>query len=85
MIEIPFVIDGVECAGLESFLASLCYKNVIKQKEIAGLNAKRAWARANGKGGTKRRELYWQGKRIMRDSKEYFALIKRAEDKIDNK
>ncbi|MBD5087021.1 MAG: hypothetical protein HDT32_06690 [Clostridiales bacterium] len=81
-VEIPFVIDGVECAGLKSFLASLCYKDTLKQKEIARLNDNQAWARANGKGGAGRRELYWQGKRIMRNSKEYFDLIKRAEEEI---
>ena len=81
-IEISFVIDGVECTGLESFLASLCYKDILKQKEVARLNAKQAWSRANGKGGAKRRELYWQGKRIIRDSEEYFELVERAKDLV---
>lgn len=83
LVEVPFVVDGVECAGWESFLAALCYKDVAKQKEVAKLSAKQAWARANGKGGAKRREVYWQGKKIIRDSREYRDLIQRAGKSAD--
>lgn len=82
-VEVPFVFDGVECAGWESFLAALCYKDISKQKEIAKLSAKQAWARANGKGGAKRREVYWQGKKVIRNSREYRDLIQRAEKSAD--
>lgn len=82
--EIPFVLDGVKCAGKASLLASLCFKNIAKQKEVACMSATKAQAHANGKGGYKRRELYWQGKRIVKDSVEYTDLLRRANELIND-
>lgn len=81
--EAPFTLDGIACAGTTSFLASLCFKNAAKQKEIAGMSATKAQAYANGKGGKKRHDLYWQGKRIMKGSPEYVELLRRADKSIN--
>lgn len=83
IIEKAFVIDGIECASKTSFLASLCYKDKDKQKQIASMNAEKALAHAQGKGGLKRKDLYWQGKTIQKDSKEYKQLLKRVDKNIE--
>lgn len=80
--DIPFELDGIKCAGRVSLLASLCFKNPAKQKEVACMSATKAQAHANGKGGNKRRELYWQGKRIIKDSVEYVDLLHKADEII---
>lgn len=43
----------------------------------------RAAACSNGKGGDKRRDLYWQGKRIMKGSKEYIEILQRAKQQMN--
>lgn len=80
--EVPFELDGIKCAGKASLLASLCFKNTAKQKEVACMSATKAQAHAKGKGGNKRRELYWQGKRIIKDSVEYVDLLHKADEII---
>lgn len=82
--EIPFVLDGVKCADRVSFMAALCYKDKLKQREIARMDADRALAHAQGKGGFNRRDLYWQGKRIIRNSIEYRELLNNADKCIKN-
>lgn len=84
--DIPFELDGIKCAGRVSLMASLCYKDKIKQREIAGMDANKALAHAQGKGGFKRRDLYWQGKRITRNSIEYRELLNNVDKCIkDNR
>lgn len=82
--DIPFELDGIKCAGRISLMASLCYKDKIRQREIAGMDANKALAHAQGKGGFKRRDLYWQGKHIIRNSMEYRELLNRADNCIKN-
>ena len=76
--EKEFVIDGIRCRSYQSFLASLNYKDVFRQKEICSYATEKANRCAAGKGNGKRKELYWQGKKIKRDSKEYYELIEKA-------
>lgn len=84
--DIPFELDGIKCAGRVSLMASLCYKDKIKQREIAGMDANKALAHAQGKGGFKRRDLYLQGKRITRNSIEYRELLNNVDKCIkDNR
>lgn len=73
-----FVIDGVYCRSYQSFLASLNYKDFHRQKEICSFSADKANRFAAGKGNGKRKDLYWQGKRIIRGSNEYYNLIERV-------
>lgn len=79
----PFVIDGVECGGMEGFLQSLKYGSPRAQRRVAALHGKDAkeagtdktlW-RLTGK-------LYWNGKPIARESAEFDALICRAYDEL---
>lgn len=77
-----FYIDGIYCKSYDSFMASLNYKNIIRQKEICSMDSTRAISCSIGKGGNKRKDLYWQGKRILRNSEEYAALINRAKSQI---
>ncbi|MDE6398502.1 MAG: hypothetical protein K2L51_04185, partial [Clostridiales bacterium] len=78
--EVPFVLDGVPCSGETAFVASLCYKDSARQREICALPADKAKACAAGKGGDKRRDLYWQGKPVARHSPAYVALLQRASE-----
>ncbi|MDE7394638.1 MAG: hypothetical protein K2M95_00755 [Clostridiales bacterium] len=80
-----FYIDGVYCKSYDSFIASLNYKNIIRQREVCGTDAAHAIACSVGKGGDKRKDLYWQGKRIMRDSEEYNAFIQKVKSQIIQK
>lgn len=74
-----FEIDGVICNSMEGFLQSLKYKNPKKQAKICklvGIKAKnkgkfRLWWRISG-------NVYWQGKRIKRESKDFDLLIEKA-------
>ncbi len=65
-------------------MAALCYKDKDKQKQIASMQAEKALSYAQGKGGLKRKDLYWQGKNIQKDSKEYKLLLKRVSDLQNN-
>lgn len=73
-----FVFDGVYCRSYRSFLASLNYKDKIRQKEICSFSAEKAMRCAAGKGNGKRKELYWQGNKIVRDSETYFELVEKV-------
>ncbi len=74
-----FIMDGVECACMEGFLQSLKYRSIKKQIKICGLVGKEA-----KKAGKKKffwrfsGNLYWQGKRYKRISKEFDELLLRA-------
>lgn len=74
-----FEIDGVKCAGMEGFLQGLKYKNPVKQIEVCALCGQEA-----KDAGKKKRlwkltgNVYWQGKKIRRNSSVFNALIMRA-------
>lgn len=76
-----FEIDGIECNSMEGFLQSLKYRNPKKQVKICtfvGAEAKnkgkfKFWWRLSG-------NIYWQGKKIKRVSKDFDLLIERAYD-----
>ena len=75
----PFTVDGVECGGMEGFLQSLKFFNKRKQLRVCALSGKKA-----KKAGEKKRlwkllgSVYWQGRFIKRDSKEFDDLISLA-------
>lgn len=70
-----FIFDGVTCASMEGFLQALKFRDVEKQKTVCGMIGKKAKA-----AGSKKRlwkltgNLYWQGKRYNRKSKEFDEL-----------
>ncbi|MBR3835940.1 MAG: hypothetical protein IKJ69_04030 [Clostridia bacterium] len=77
-----FVIDSVRCASMEGFLQALKFRSVSKQVKVCALSGKEA------KNSTKHtfaqfrwrltQTLYWQGRKIRRDSTEYQVLLDRA-------
>ncbi len=74
-----FTFDGVECASMEGFLQSLKYRNIEKQREVCGLTGKEAKTAGNKKFSWKLSgNLYWQGRRYKRKSKEFDGLRLRA-------
>ena len=74
-----FEIDGVKCGGMEGFLQSLKYKNVTKQKSICALSGKEAKAAGSKKWLWKwTHNVWWQGKKIKRNSECFSELIDRA-------
>jgi len=74
-----FVIDGVRCGGMEGFLQSLKFKKRGRQEAVAALSGKEAKARGGRKFLWKLTgNVYWQGKRIKRQSEEFLALVTRA-------
>lgn len=78
VVDKEFVLDGIYCRSYLSFLASLNYRDQLRQKEICSYTAEKANRCAVGKGNGKRKELYWLGKKIKRDSIEYCELIEKA-------
>lgn len=74
----PFIIDGVECASMEGFLQSLKFKNPDMQVEVCKLVGRAAKMKGKGKDWRQGMTLWWRGKPIKRDSKEYQQLLDRA-------
>ena len=75
----PFEIDGVKCGGMEGFLQSLKFFNKKKQLLVCALSGKKA-----KKMGEKKLfwkligRVYWQGKIIKRQCKDFDHLISLA-------
>ena len=76
----PFEIDGVHCNSMEGFLQSLKFQNVEMQLYVCTLVGKSAKFKGKKKKWWKTQTLYWQGKEISRDSKQYEELITKAYD-----
>lgn len=73
-----FEIDGVVCHSMEGFLQSLKFKNPDMQESVCKLVGFAAKKKGAGKNWQERGMLYWRGKPIARDSKEYQELLDRA-------
>lgn len=76
----PFIIDGVQCASVESFLQSLKFEDKNEQIEVCKLPGREAKLRGQERNEAwqKVQTLWWQGKTYARHSKAYQALISRA-------
>lgn len=71
----PFVLDGVECGGMEGFLQGLKFKDEKRQREVCAMHG---WtAKKTGKVAWKD-FLFWKGKPIERMSPDYARLVGRA-------
>lgn len=77
-----FVIDGVECQSMESFIQSLRERDIELQKSIcsdySGMMAYKMRLALND--WRKEGDVYWQGKTICRYSDEYTLLMTKAYD-----
>lgn len=79
-----FIIDGVKCASMEGFLQGLKFKNIDMQLYVCSLTGSYAKKKGANKNWKKDQTLYWQGKSIKRDSKEYQELLDRAYNELSN-
>lgn len=77
-----FVFDGVECASMEGFLQSLKTRNIKRQRMVCQLYGSAAKKRFSHRPQNLIWELtgnlYWQGRKIKRESLEYQSLIDSA-------
>jgi hypothetical protein len=73
-----FEIDGVWCRSMESFLQSLKYKNIRRQRLLCSLDGKKAKKNALAKKWFKKQVLWWRGKKYSRESEQYQSLLCRA-------
>lgn len=74
----PFIIDGIKCNSMEGFLQSLKFSNPEMQEYVCTLVGIAAKRKGHGKNWYRTQTLYWRGKPIKRDSKEYQILLNRA-------
>lgn len=78
-----FEIDGVFCAAMEGFLQSLKYRSAAKQRSVCALSGKEAKKAGRRKFLWKLTgKVFWQGRKIRRDSEEFEFLIERAYDEL---
>lgn len=77
-----FELDGVKCASMEGFLQSLKFSNPDMQEYVCTLAGAAAKAKGAKKVWWRDRILYWRGKPIERDGKEYQELLDRAYDAL---
>lgn len=73
-----FQIDGILCNSMEGFLQSLKFSNPEMQKYVCTLVGREAKFKGKRKNWWKDQTLYWQGKEIKRESREYKNLIFKA-------
>lgn len=76
-----FVMDGVQCGGIEGWLQSLKHEGLEEQEIIAALVGYRAYKVGQiGNDWRNTQTLWWRGKAHPRLSKEYHGLVQRAYD-----
>lgn len=79
-----FIIDGIECISMESFIQSLRVNDVNIQRKICeeytGYMAYKL--RLSLPDWRKDGCVYWQGQKILRHSTEYLKLISKAYDML---
>lgn len=74
-----FEIDGVKCGSMEGFLQSLKYRNISEQIAVCALSGEEAKAAGRKKWLWKwTHNVWWQGQKIKRGSKDFAKLIDRA-------
>jgi hypothetical protein len=77
-----FTFDDVECNSMEGLLQSLKFSNPDMQVEVCTLVGKKAKFKGKKKKWYTTQTLYWKGKPIKRDSKEYQQLLDDAFDAL---
>ena len=75
-----FILDGVICSSMESFLQALKFEKPHVQAEICKLNGIKAKQRGNDRNNQwkLKQGLWWQGNIYLRKSVEYQSLLDRA-------
>lgn len=73
-----FEIDGIQCNSMEGFLQSLKFKEPHIQEEVCKLIGVKAKYKGKPKKWWQTQILFWRGKEIKRDSKEYQELLDKA-------
>jgi len=74
----PFEIDGVKCNSMEGFLQSLKFESEDIQRYVCTLVGIMAKRKGKGKNWRIKQTLYWKGKEMKRNSKDYQILLNRA-------
>lgn len=74
----PFIIDDIQCNSMEGFLQSLKFKSIEMQEYVCTLVGFKAKMKGKNKKWWKTQTLWWKGKKIDRNSKEYQDLLNRA-------
>lgn len=74
----PFTLDGVEISSMEGFLQSLKFQSEDMAKYVCTLVGYAAKKKGQNKNWKVTQTLYWLGKPIKRESKEYQDLLDRA-------
>ncbi len=72
-----FCFDGIICGSMEGFLQSLKYKDPDMQKHICSMKGKNAKNISICDWQTNQ-TVWWRGKAIDRQSKEFLVLVRRA-------
>jgi hypothetical protein len=73
-----FIVDEIECNSMEGFLQSLKFSNPDMQVEVCKLVGFTAKKRGSNKNWQTSQTLWWKGKAIKRESKEYQDLLNKA-------
>lgn len=72
-----FIFDDVECHSMEGFLQSLKYQDEEKQRQICKLRGADA-KRASSSNWQRDQIVWWKGKAIDRQSKDFLNLVTKA-------
>ena len=72
-----FILDNIQCGSIGGFLSALTESNIEKQKEIYGLNNRKAETSSSFT-SEKEQNLYWNGRVYNRHGAEYQQLVRRA-------
>lgn len=72
----------VECASMEGFLQGLKFQNPDMQREVWTLTGLAAKRKGKNKNWKETQTLWFQGRAIKRDSKEYQTLLDKAFDAL---
>lgn len=76
----PFILDGVECAGLEGFYHAIKHPSIeyqVAMCQLVGYEAKKA-AKDLGNSWQTDQVLHWRGRQYDRHDDEYQHLLDRA-------
>ena len=78
----PFIIDGIPCKSLESFLRAMKYDNIIVQRLVCDLSAKSAKTYATTYTWASVNTFHWRGTSYSKESREFNELLTRAFDEL---
>ena len=73
-----FFIDGVFCSSMDSFVASLNCRNTLRQRQICAMPSDEATETVSRMDTESRKNFYWKGKVIPKNSRLYGELLERA-------